>query len=269
MSLETLEADTAALTAAGAAAEEALALHRQALAVLGEGWHSQSGSAAADLLRRQCDDAFGVVTALHAVAGELRSLRDATERVPAERPPAGADAPRETVPPPLPPPPPAPLPALGPGPTLPALPNVGAGLGSGLAALVATIAEALSSDALSSDAPSGDAPDDEDTDVTTPEPAAAETVRSPPRPAVDPPSPQPPVAPLQPEPQVVQGGSAATPAAAPAVSEPAMPEPPLLAAERPPEPDVAAPAQSPLPAEPVQARTPCEIAADELPQVGQ
>ena len=74
--MATLEAERVAVTAAAAMAEDALSLQREALAVLVEGWDGQSGSAAADLLSRQCADRADVVTAMQEVAGELALLRD-------------------------------------------------------------------------------------------------------------------------------------------------------------------------------------------------
>ena len=79
MNPEALEFDCAALVAAGSLAEEALALHREALAIVEQGWHSQSGSAATDVLRRQCGEAAELVTALHDATGDFRALRDAAE----------------------------------------------------------------------------------------------------------------------------------------------------------------------------------------------
>ena len=52
--LEAFGADCAALGAAAAAAQDALCMQREALAVLVEAWGGESGSAAADLIRRQC-----------------------------------------------------------------------------------------------------------------------------------------------------------------------------------------------------------------------
>ena len=71
-----VEAERAAVAAAAVMAEDALSLQREALAVLAEGWDGQSGSAAADLMSRQCADGADVVAALQEVAGELALLRD-------------------------------------------------------------------------------------------------------------------------------------------------------------------------------------------------
>jgi acetylglutamate kinase len=76
---EALDADGAALAAAGSLAAEALALHRDALALLDEGWRSQSGSTATDLLRQQCGEGAELVAALRDAAAECRALCDAAE----------------------------------------------------------------------------------------------------------------------------------------------------------------------------------------------
>lgn len=76
LSLPALEADSAALAKAGLMADEALALHREALAIVTENWRSESGSAATTLLRRHCAEGSEVVSALYLAAEELSSLRE-------------------------------------------------------------------------------------------------------------------------------------------------------------------------------------------------
>lgn len=272
-----LGADTAALSAAGAAAEEALALHQQALAVLEEGWQSETGSAATELIRRQCAQAADLVEALHGAAAELRRLQDTHGTVgalsdddPGGDPMAGRlgdlAAPRFEAPPPVMAAAPAPLssfPSWTPGAgsmPLGQLPNIG----GTLAGLVAQIADVLSSDAGDGETgpasqdprPSGGRPPGERSALAVP--AAAETVATArASPVSDPPSspvemppslPPPESQPVQPE----------TPA-----PQPGPPPAELLAGEHPPEPQ-----ESP-PEVPSETRTPCEIAADELPQVGE
>lgn len=67
-------ADSAALAAAAGSAEEALACQRDALAVLADGWRSETGSAATALLQQRCAEATDIVAALHRAAEELRLL---------------------------------------------------------------------------------------------------------------------------------------------------------------------------------------------------
>lgn len=274
----TLDTDTSALSAAGAAAEEALALHRQALAVLEEGWQSETGSTATDLIRRQCAQAAGLVEALHGAAAELRGLQDtrgAVDALSSEDPDFepmaarldGRVAPRFETPTLAPAPPvtaPSSFPSWNPGAgslPLTALPDIG----GTLAGLVAQIADVLSTDIGNGEPavqPAEDPLPPPGERATAAAPPAAESVSSeraasiPDRPVLDPP-PQPPEAP---------------PAlSAPPESQPAQPETPtlpprpaeLLAAERPPEPQELQPEAQP------ETRTPCEIAADELPQVGE
>ena len=68
--------DRAALTAAADAAEEALACHRDALTALAEGWRSETGSSATELLQQQCAEATDIVAALRRAAAELTWLND-------------------------------------------------------------------------------------------------------------------------------------------------------------------------------------------------
>ena len=265
-----LDADSAALSAAGAAAEEALSLHRQALAMLEEGWQSESGTAATDLIRRQCAWAAELVDALHGVAAELRELRDAVD-------PLGPGVedeqryhaitarfddraePRFQAPMPAPPVmagTPSAFPSWTPGAA--SLPNIG----GTVAGLIGEIAGALSADAgvassvSADDDSSSPAPRDERPALAVPAGAGA-TVAAAERasPTLDSAASKPAEAPptLSPTPAESQ---------LPQQEQQGAPPPPaadLLAAERPAQP------QEPLP----DAKTPCEIAADELPQVGE
>ena len=79
--LDALDADSAALTAAAAAAAEALHVQRQALDVLTEGWWGGSGSGAVDFVARQCSAAAGVVAELRNGAGILSALSEDLGRV--------------------------------------------------------------------------------------------------------------------------------------------------------------------------------------------
>lgn len=293
---EALDADSAALSAAGSAAEEALALHRSALAMLDDGWGGESGSAATDVVRRQCASAADLVEALHGAAAELRALRDtlagdgsgefdglggdlsdhpgyaqASARVsdraaPLFDTPVPPAAPTAVAVPPAPANPFDPtassFPAWSAGAS--SLPNFGSAqlpdLGGTLGALVGQIADTLS--------PDGFSPDPADVGAENPAPTPAELTRASDHPAA--PVGQPPptpagIPPTQPETVVPQ-------------QENASPTP-LLAAELPPPPSEPAPSEPPPPiaqsppdrasAPPGDTKTPCEIAADELPQVGQ
>lgn len=277
MTLEMLDSDAAMLAAAGSVAEEALALHRDALSLLTDGWCSQSGSAATDLLRRQCGGGAELVTALHGAAAELRSLRDSLEemgphpdpsvgRADGDQPPfAQSSARLDDRPAPqfeLPASPPVygtapPAPQAGPawplGAGLAALPS----LGAGLVGLIAQIGDALSPDSAAP-APADDPAvikSRADEMVATPIGTAAEPPRTPVLPPV--------AAPVE---RISEPATRI-----PVPESPPPPPPQLLAAERPPEPAVSAPDPIPPDAAPAaaEARTPCEIAADELPQVGQ
>lgn len=309
--------DCAALDAAASIAEEALACHREALLLLAEGWQSETGSAVADFMDRQCVYGGEVVDALRRASGQVSTLPDisadpsgrdpvpdrwgdpadpvlplpeaaarAGDPIAAPPPPATAPAPVSPWTNPVPAsawggptaadlpwaaPPPGGLPAPS------ALPDVG----GALMGLVAEIAQALGSYAdvaPSSDAapvsvdPNADAPS---TAPVAPEPAPATALTD----AMAPPA----------------TGSAVSPPDAPVAPpsplEPAPTAPAeLLAAERPPAPGGAAvevpttaapapaadtplPATAPeTPASPTPAadeKTPCEIAADELPKVGE
>lgn len=262
-----IDADITALASAAALAEEALALHRDALLVLTDGWRSESGCAAKDLILRQCDDAAELVTALQEVTADFKSLReDAADAQYAqttarlnERPQPGFES-LSTMPAYA-----APAAAAAPGMNWPSggLPNVG----GALVGLVAQIADALIPEGADT-SPPAEPPDE----VNPPArhaavPTDASVIR-----------PVPPPVPVPELPTPVN----------PPVSQPqSSPEPPLLAAERPPEPESAPPAatveppvepvppQPAAPADPAEPepsadpQTPCEIAADELPQVGE
>lgn len=303
---DALDADSAALAAAGSEAEEALALHRSALAVLDDGWGGESGSAAIDLVRRQCGEAADLVEALHGAAAELRALRDSLSAVGADYGvdadlmeaaggPGDAPAPEYAqaaarlsdravpvfaapAPPPL---PPAALtsPAAWPAPAMPAwssspgsgpMPNLGAAafpnLGGTVAGLVAQIADALSSDVPEDGSLVAATPDAEPAaePTDTPPPAPRETAAREPTPA---PPPQPPAPPAvvslsRTDDVVPQKESAPSPLLAAELPPPPEPSP----TPPPPEP---APPPGPAPAVAADTKTPCEIAADELPQVGQ
>ena len=273
--LEALGADCVALDAAAAAAQDALCLQREALAVLVEAWGGESGSAAADLIRRQCAEGADVVAELQRASGDVALRRDRLADgsdpgmfdVGAARGEAAGMPAAPAVPPAQPVPPPAPGAWAPAGMPLAAGPDVG----GTLAALVAQFAELIGSGV--------DLPAEESIEEPI-EGLVGESVREPAEAAGQPrePSavgqPQPVQSPAQPPPAPV-----AVPTLPPAVmpqqesSVPqqesprdaamaASPEPePLLAAE------VPAPVQraaDPVPDPP----TPCEIAADELPEVG-
>ena len=262
-----IEADAAALAAASALAEEALALQREAIAVLTEGWSSESGSAAVDLLRQQGGDGADLVAALHCAAAEFRSLRDALEvggSVPdvAQTTARINDRPQPNFPALAPPPGfPGPTAWPGSGPSA-ALPD----FGGVIAGLVAAAADALSPDGVAGPPPAD--PVETDPGTPPPRPPAVPEVRAQQIPEIPaapslPPEINDPVPRSEPQPQAEP-----EPQRQPQPEPAPAPEVPLLAAERPPEPP-AAPLPTPAPPpESVQPRTPCEIAADELPQVG-
>lgn len=297
MLAEAAAADSAALAAAADSAEEALACHRDALASLAVGWHSETGCAATDILQRHCAAATDIVAQLHRASTDLMSLRDdwvsrsgdeplevqpgipqpgppahdSAEGVEPTPPPANAIAPPATVPTALPwsmPPAPQAAPPQ-PGGSVP-LPD----LGGALVGLVAQIAQTLGSYA----------------DPPEPAPAAAPAEKPPPAGTPAPRKPAPVNTPTVPSGQALDAvPKGAVPQAQPLAQTPSVmasppPQPELLAAERPPDPEplseaaVAAPAPAaapepppaPEPPEPlVEPKTPCEIAADELPKVGE
>ncbi|MGI9162862.1 MAG: hypothetical protein ACR2JI_08095 [Mycobacterium sp.] len=239
---DTLAADSAALAGAASAAEEALCLEREALGVLRDGWTSDSGSAASDFIESHCREGEAVVAALRHAAMVLQSLGDTLSTgQPADPATLARDEAHarlgERAPSAFPAPDAPAIPASAPAMNwpasvpAPALPDVS----GAIAGLVAQIVDALGTDPAdpADAAPVDAAPAGES--QTRPDPFAE--VTKPPAVMAPTPAPVQPVAPVEP--------------LAPTPVDPA----PLLAAEAPP-PD---PAQ----------RTPCEIAADELPQVGQ
>lgn len=320
---EALDADGAALAAAGSLAEEALALHRDALTLLDDGWRSQSGSAATDLLRLQCGEGAELVAALHDAAAECRALCDAAEypvgavadqtfsRI-GDRPAARFGAPDPTafgsIAAPSPQPPPAWTPTPVPASALPAVPAPAAplpaapalavpspalpDLGGALVGLVAQIADAMSLESAGDSVDPGDnadlateaATEAASEAATGQRPSADEPERpAPPLPATpSPPSatPSPPPATASPPPATPQVPAVDPPVLLPITPadqlQPAPPlpppDPPLLAAERPPDPpaDPVAPPAEDIPEQAPAGNpdTPCEIAADALPQVG-
>jgi hypothetical protein len=287
--LNAIDADATALASAGALTADALALHRDALALLTEGWDSESGSTAADLIRRQCGDAAELVAALHGAAAEFRSLRDIFEEagsVPHTEPDTAAahpdqnyaltaarlnDRPQPSFEAPAVPPTSPPTPTAWPSgamsvPVPVPMPAPVPGFGGALVSLIAQAADALSADAVDTSqvvdpvvtadpAKEVTASPHRSTVAPTPLPPALPRDEATPAPANDPvPQPDPPPQP-QLEPQL-------QPELQPELQPQAEPEPPLLTAERPAQPETP-------PAEVTDARTPCEIAVDELPQVGQ
>lgn len=244
--LETLHADSAALASAASAAEEALQLERDALSSLREGWSGDSASAAADFIDSHCREGEAVVAALRHAAEVLATLGDSLGGVPvgdsavaaqdqaqtrlADRAPSSFASP-------VPPGAPASAPPMAwPAIPMPALPD----LGGAISSLVAAAVDAFGGDpGVSSD------PGDPVTPADPASPVAQPVAKSaiPPAPAVTP------AAPVTPE---------------------AVAAAPLLAAEMPREMPTEIPPQDSAPVEATVAdRTPCEIAADELPQVGQ
>jgi hypothetical protein len=274
--LEALAADAAALASAAGASEEALLFQRAALEVMTEGWRGGSGYGAVEFLSRHCSASTELVAALRDAAAILTTLGTKLEHVvgvkvdaalcgdwtESTRTPAAAVAvydeaiaglgavplPRFEIPlapqPPAavgspadsgPAPPPMPLSAqpsassAPPGLPAIALPNVG----GSLAELITTLAQALGS--YSDVAPVADPPD---------APTVAPEQASPPDEAPPPDAPPP--------------ADAPPPTGEPLAAEEFLPAPAPPDTEVP---AVAATADS--------ADTPCEIAADELPQVGQ
>lgn len=267
-----IDCDVSALAAATALAAEALALHRDALSIVADGWRSESSCSATNLLGGQCGDAAELVAALQGAAAEFRSLRDGMEH--AGSAPDGAPEPAEPqqgyaqtsariddrpqpnfeTPPGYAAPASAALPALS-------WPSVGLpDIGGSLVGLIAQIADAVVPEDLGAP-PSADIPEESGTPPPTPEPPRQVDSAVPQRQPEPEPEPEPGPEP-EPEPEFLP--------------EP-PPQPPLLAAEMPPEPAppppaapvVESPAPPQLPAAGPDPRTPCEIAADELPQVGE
>ena len=297
--LDALDSDSAALAAAAVNSEEAVRVQREALDALTAGWHGGSGSRAVDFLARHCETAGGVVAALRCGAAELNALSEKLGHVVdakvdaalsgdwvASRSPDDSttaydkavnrlgELPVPRFETPLAPTPPTfdpmvPVTGMVPDPSRPApspvppqqaasgwdpgLPGVGLpNLGGSLAGLINQIAQALGS---YSDGPPPDTspPDTPPSDIPPSD--------IPPRPTNDSVADVKPVVPEQQSPVDIPLAVDA-PLAAEATS-------PAISAAEPP----ATPAIPPTPpAEPAAAddtATPCEIAADELPQVGQ
>lgn len=229
-----LAEDSAALASAASAAEEAVQLEREALSVLRETWTGDAATAAIDFLDAHCREGEAVVSALRYASDVLAALGDSAD-LPSDPVDTGLDgrAPSNFAAP-APAAAAAPVPAMNwPAGGAPALPDIG----GTIADLIAQAAESLNPDAP-----------DADPGVTDPvvEDPLSDTVESvtPPEQPVEPPAQEP---------------AAAPPAPAPP-----------LAAEVPPSPPVSPPAESLTAVEvPATDRTPCEIAADELPQVGE
>lgn len=237
--------DSVALASAASAAEEALQLEREALSVLRDSWDGESATAATDFIDSHCREGEAVVSALRRAAAVLASLGDSLDgpgdpiTSGADQIDAGlADRTPSNFAAPMPPAAPAPAPAMNwPSSGMPTLPD----LGGALADLIAQAADSLGAD------PAAD-PTSEDPPADPAQPAAPDPAPDQPAAVVSPPMP---------------GTNADT-----------VESVPLLAAEVPPA-EIAAvepapPAGAEPPVEPPDAdRTPCEIAADELPQVGQ
>lgn len=244
MNLDTLAADSVALASAAAAAEEALQLEREALSVLRDGWSGDSASAAAEFIDSHLREGEAVVSALRRASGVLADLggvlgdptlddpiavHDQAQAELADRPPSAFASPA---------PPSAPAAASGmnwPAMPMPSLPD----LGGAISNLIAQAADAIGVDAA----------DTAEDSAAIPE-AIAETAK--------------PTVPAPPAPVTDA-------VAAPPVSAEPDASTPLLAAEiPPPEPMTTEPVPTPTPVQAETAdRTPCEIAADELPQIGQ
>ncbi len=231
--MNSLAEDSAALASAASAAEEALQLEREALSVLRDGWSGEAAAAATDFIENHCREGEAVVSALRQAAGVLAALGDSTD-------PAGdhtdvglGERPPSNFSAPAPQPVAAPAPTMNwPAGGMPALPDIG----GAIAGLIAQTVAAIHPD-----------PGPADLAVESPEAAKAPSAAGP--------VPDPPVKPVVPQPAAVVP---AAPVAAPTGATP------LLAAEIPPQ-EPAPPVAEPAAPE----RTPCEIAADELPQVGE
>lgn len=213
-------------------------LERDALNVLREGWTGESAAAAVEFIDAHCQEGQALVSALRHAAELLAAVGDlSVGDLSVGDPSIGMTDEAQTRLDERPPsnfassmPPVAPPSA--PPMNWPAAPMPALpDFGGAISALIAEAADAINGDpATPADTPARDTPA-----------SAAKNVPSVASPAAVPVFPPP-----------------ATPTAAPAAAAP------LLAAEMPPPQPVAAP-----PAEVVPDRTPCEIAADELPQVGE
>ena len=239
--------DSLALASAASAAEEALRLEREALSVLRDSWDGESATAATDFIDSHCREGEAVVSALRRAAAVLASLGDPLDG-PGDPVTSGADqieagladrSPSNFAAP-MPPAAPAPAPAMNwPSSGMSTLPD----LGGALADLIAQAADSLSAGADSGAADPG-VTDSGGPDIPSEDPPVDAAAPSAPDPGTDE------SAAVIPEPV-----PAAPASLLPAEVPPADPAP-LVAGEPPTEP-------------PVPDRTPCEIAADELPQVGQ
>lgn len=252
MNPDTFAADSAALASAASAAEEALQLEREALSVLRDGWSGDSASAAAEFIDSHLREGEAVVSALRRASGVLAALGEAHDNAApaaahdqvqaelADRPPSAFASPVPA--PPVSASPPAAASGMNwPSMSVPAPPD----LGGAIANLIARAADAFGVDAGNVADGTTALPADSVTEVKKPTvPAAPGPVAN--SPVVN--------AVAAPAPQV--------PAAAP-ISPASEPGQPLLAAEIPPPEPLPAPAPAETPD-----RTPCEIAADELPQIG-
>lgn len=298
--LDALDFDSAALAAAAVNSEQAARVQREALDALTAGWHGGSGSRAVEFLARHCESSDRVVAALRDGAAELTALSEklghvvdakvdaalsgdwAASRSPDDSTTAFDTAvnrlgelpvPRfETPLVPTPPTPPTfdpmvPVTGMVPDPSRPApspippqqaapgwdpglsgvgLPN----LGGSLAGLINQIAQALGpysdtpvSDTSQSDTSQSDAPPKPTNDSVADVKPVAPEQQSP----VD-------AAPPVDAPLAAEVTSPAITAVQPSATPPIPPAPPAPPAE---------------PAATDDTATPCEIAADELPQVGQ
>lgn len=232
-----LAEDSAALASAASAADDALNLERQALTVLRENWTGESATAAIDFLDAHCQEGAALVAALRHAADVLAALGDSPDPLGdqvdaglSDRMPSNFAAP---VPPAA---AAAPSPAMNwPTGAASGLPDIG----GAIADLIAQAADALNVDPTAADAAALDPPADAAQPATAPDPPAG---------------------------PVVTESVAAEPPPPPAPADPA----PLLAAEVPEPVPVTAPDEAPAPVDmPTPESTPCEIAADELPQVGE
>ena len=264
MNLDTLAADSAALASAAAAAEEALQLEREALSVLRDGWSGDSASAAAEFIDSHLREGEAVVSALRRASGVLADLGgvlgdpvsgdpsasfDQAQAELADRSPSAFASPA---------PPSAPPAASGmnwPAMPMPSLPD----LGGAISNLIAQAADAFGVDA----AGTADA-------AAIPEESIAETeqplVEASPAPVADAIA----APPAGPEPDAATPLLAAEiPPPEPMITGPMIPEP-MIPEPMIPEPTITEPTSpEPTPVTADADRTPCEIAADELPQIGQ
>lgn len=229
--------DSAALASAASAADDALQLERQALTVLRENWTGESATAAIDFLDAHCQEGEAVASALRHAADLLAALGDSADPAVGELDAGLADRMPSNFSAPVPPAAAAaPAPAMNwPTGGTSALPDIG----GAIADLINQAADALNADPGAADPTAADAPADM---VAEPQTAAANQDPSAESVAAEPVAAEPPP-------------PAAETAPAPVIA-PVEPGAPLVAEVSP-----------PAPMDPD--RTPCEIAADELPQVGE